>query len=245
MPIVQGGRTTYGQALGILMLDTRFPRLPGDVGNATTWPFPVRYKVVRGAHQGRIMGAEPDETLLAPFLEAARELQADGVRAITTSCGFLAVFQRELAAAVEIPVLSSALLQVPLAARLIGPHRKVGVLTERAANLTDRHFAGLGFSSSDVPLVVCGLPPEAYFPTVFIGDAPRADPARLEGEMVALATTALAEHPDIGAFVSECTNFVPWSAAMRRATGRPVFDLYALVTQVFAATVGEEFRGFL
>src|SRR5204863_5209415 len=104
MGIVRGGRTVYGQALGILMLDTRFPRLPGDVGNATTWPFPTHYKVVRDARQARIMGAEPDETLLEPFLAGALELEAAGVRAITTSCGFLAAFQRELAAAVSIPV---------------------------------------------------------------------------------------------------------------------------------------------
>src|SRR5688572_15199686 len=100
MALLRGGRTVYGQALGILMLDTRFPRPPGDVGNALTWPFPTQYRIVTGAHQQRIMGAKPDPTLLAPFLEAARDLEALGVRAITTSCGFLAAFQRELAAAV-------------------------------------------------------------------------------------------------------------------------------------------------
>ena len=245
MALIHGGRTTYGQALGILMLDTHFPRLPGDVGNATTWPFPVRYKVVRGAHQGRIMGAVPDETLIEPFVAAARELETDGVRAITTSCGFLAVFQRELAASVGIPVFSSALLQVPLASRLIGPDRKVGVLTERAANLTDRHFGGLGFSARDIPLVVKGLPPDAYFPTVFIEDARQADPARLEREMVDLAADLIREHPDVGAIVSECTNFVPFSAAMRRAAGVPVFDLHTLGVQLYYATVGAGFDGFL
>src|SRR5205807_10461921 len=104
-------RTIYGQALGILMLETRFPRPPGDVGNALTWPFPTHYRVVKGAHPSRIMGRDPDPGLLAPFLDAARELEAHGVRAITTSCGFLAVFQRELASAVSVPVVTSALLQ--------------------------------------------------------------------------------------------------------------------------------------
>src|SRR5215216_3062485 len=117
MTRLRGGRTVYGQALGILMLDTRFPRPPGDVGHAATWPFPVCYRIVQGAQPHRIMGETPDPALLAPFVEAARELEAAGVRAITTSCGFLAAFQRELAAAVSVPVLTSALLQVPLAAR--------------------------------------------------------------------------------------------------------------------------------
>jgi hypothetical protein len=242
---VHGGRTLYGQALGILMLDTHFPRLPGDVGNATTWPFPVHYRIVSGARQHRIMGAEPDESLLAPFLEAARELEQAGVRAITTSCGFLACFQRELAAAVGVPVLTSALLQVPIVAALLGPDRKVGILTERAANLTERHFQGTGWSSREIPCVVSGLPPDAVFPQVFIEDGLEAEPAVLERELVQLAAELVRQHPDVGAIVSECTNFVPFSQAMRRASGRPVYDLYTLVMQTFYATVGAEFHGFL
>ena len=94
MTRLRGGRTVYGQPLGILMLDTRFPRPPGDVGNATTWPFPTQYRIVKGADTTRIMGESPHPTLLDPFLEAARDLEAHGVRAITRICGFLAVFQR-------------------------------------------------------------------------------------------------------------------------------------------------------
>ena len=245
MPLIRGGRTVYGQVLGILMLDTRFPRLPCDVGNATTWPFPVRYQVVRGAWTHRIMGAVPDEALIEPFVEAARELEAEGVRAITTSCGFLAAFQRELAAAVGVPVLSSALLQVPLVARMLRPDQTVGVLTEQAENLTERHFEGLGFSSREVPLVMKGLAWGAYFPTVFIGDSAEADPERLERELVELSTALVREHPEVGAIVSECTNFVPFSGAMRKAAGVPVFDLYTLVMQVYYATIGAQPRGFL
>src|SRR5258707_8150985 len=103
MPLLRGGRTLYGIELGILMLDTRMPRIPGDVGNAETWPFPAHYIVVKGADTSRIMGKDPDPTLLAPFIDAARELEHLGVRAITTSCGFLAIFQRELQAAVGVP----------------------------------------------------------------------------------------------------------------------------------------------
>lgn len=244
MPLLEGGRTLYGQALGILMLDTRFPRPPGDVGNATTWPFPVHYKIVQGARPDRVMGWEPDPALLRPFVEAARELEVLGVRAITTSCGFLAIFQRELAAAVSIPVLTSALLQVPLAARLIRPDQRVGILTERE-DLTERHFQGVGWSARDVPVVVMGLPPDAVLPTVFIGNRPESDPSVLERELVALAERLVREHPDVGAIVLECTNFVPYSQAIRRAAGVPVFDLYTLVMPVYLATVGAEFRGFM
>ena len=43
------GKTIYGASLGILSLDTKFPRIHGDIGNAETWPFPVLYKIVEGA----------------------------------------------------------------------------------------------------------------------------------------------------------------------------------------------------
>jgi Asp/Glu/Hydantoin racemase len=240
MTLLRGGRTVYGQPLGILMLDTRFPRPPGDVGNATTWPFPTQYRIVKGADTSRIMGQEPDPTLLEPFVEAARDLEAHGVRAITTSCGFLAIFQRELAAAVSVPVLTSALLQVPIAARLLRPNQKVAVLTEQP-HLTERHFQGVGWSAQDVPVVLESLPPDAIFPTVFIGNSLECDTDVLECEMVELARRTVRDHPEVGALVLECTNFVPYSQAMRRATGLPIYDLYTLVMW---ATLGLEGRDF-
>lgn len=240
MALLRGGRTVYGQALGILMLDTRFPRPPGDVGNALTWPFPTQYRIVKGADTSRIMGAEPDPTLLEPFLEGARELEAHGVRAITTSCGFLAIFHRELAAAVSVPVVTSSLLQVPLVSRLLRPDQKVAVLTEQP-HLTERHFQGVGWSASEIPVVFTSLAPDAVFPTVFIGNNLESDTEVLEREMVELAQRTAREHPEVGALVLECTNFVPYSQAMRRATGLPVYDLYTLVTQTYLATVGHEF----
>src|SRR5579871_2367511 len=237
MTIVTGGRTVYGQALGILMLDTRFPRLPGDVGNALTWPFPTHYRIVANAHPGRIMGSEPDPGLLTPFCDAARELEAHGVRIITTSCGFLAAFQAELAAAVSIPVITSSLLQVPLVSRLIGTNRTIAVLTERP-HLTERHFRAVGWSAEEVPVKVVAMPPKAVFPTVHIDNAIAADPSILQAEMLDLASSAVSRYPDVGALVLECTNFVPFSQEIRRHVGLPVFDLYTVVMQTYLATIG-------
>jgi hypothetical protein len=236
-----GGRTLYGHALGVIMLDTVFPRVPGDVGNALTWPFPVRYRVVPGARISRVIGPEPDMSLLEPLFDAARELEADGVRAITTSCGLLAMFQRELAGAVSVPVLTSALLQVPLVAQLIRPDQRVGVLTARAAELGARHFAFAGWSADEAPVRIGELPPDAVLHTVFTDDATEADTDMLEAELVAAATALVDKHPDVAALVLECTNFVPFSQAIRAATGMPVYDLYTLVMQVYNATAGRDF----
>ena len=141
-----GGYTNYGQNIGILMLDTRFPRIPGDIGNAKTNPgIPIRYRVVRNARADRIMGQDPDPALLQPFIDAAKELEAEGCRAITTSCGFLAKFQKELAASVSIPVFTSGMMLAHLAKQMIGSDKKVAIFTERAWNITEEHFTSLGF----------------------------------------------------------------------------------------------------
>src|ERR1043165_1563272 len=92
-----GGKAIYGAALGILMLEARFPRIPGDMGNAGTWPFPVLYRVVRGASPELVVRRRA-EGLLERFLDAAQELVALGADGITTNCGFLSLFQAELAA---------------------------------------------------------------------------------------------------------------------------------------------------
>ncbi len=244
MQLLSGGRTLYGHAVGILMLDTRFPRPPGDVGNATTWPFPVRYRIVKGAESRRVIGTT-DPALLQPFIDAARELERDGVRMITTSCGFLAIFQPELQAAVTVPVLTSSLLQVPLAARLIRADQRVAIVTSRD-ELTERHYAGTGWSSKEIPVVVTVLPQDAQMTNVYSSKVPEvarpeADQDTLERELTDAATRTMREHPEVGAFVLECTNYVPYSGAIRRATGLPVFDLYTLVMQSYLATSGSEF----
>jgi len=240
VPILRGGRTVYGHALGVLMLESRFPRAWGDVGHARTWPFPVHYLVVEGATPSRVVGPEPDPNLLEQFVDGARALAADGVAAITTSCGYLAAFQRELAAAVDVPVLTSALLQVPLAARLIRPDQRVGILTERPL-LANVHYIGAGWSPGDIPVVVEALPDGAVFPTVFVDGGLEVDTDMLHGEMVEAATRLVQDHPEVGAIVLECTNFVPFSQAIRRATGRPVFDHYTLVMHAYLATTGVDF----
>lgn len=244
MSVLKGGRTLYGHALGVLMLDTRFPRPPGDIGNATTWPFPVRYRIVRGAHTFRVIG-ELEQSLRQPFVDAARELANEGVQLITTSCGFLAMIQPDLAAAVPVPVVASALLQVPLAARMIGSDRRVGILTP-SDELTERHFAGCGWSPDDIPVIVRPLRPDGLWSSVYARKTPEVaepevDTDVLEREVVEQIARLLADSPDVGAIVMECTNLVPYSQAVRRTFGLPVFDIYTAVMHTYAATIGHDF----
>ncbi len=230
-----GGFTNYGQDIGILMLDTSFPRPPGDIGNARSFDFPVRYKTVKGAVQSRIMGHAPDAALIQPFIEGARELERDGVAAITTSCGFLTPFQKELAAAVKIPVFASALIQAPLIHAMLPPGRKIGLFTERAQFITEGHFQGVGWSSRDIPVQVKGMKPDAVFPKVYIGNGPELDTDVLEAEMVGMAREFMNECPEAGAILFECTNMCPFSRAVREATGLPVFDINTMINWFWRA----------
>jgi len=230
---VFGGRTNYGEDIGILMLDTRFPRVPGDIGNARTFPFPVRYKIVRGASPARVV-MEGDPALLEPFIAAARELEAEGVRAVTTSCGFLAIFQKELAAAVKIPVFASSLLQVPFLYGLFGHQGKAGILTARKASLGTRHFEGCGIR--DIPLAIAGMDESPEFTRVFLrwgeGGAEEAplDLETAERELAEEARGLVARDPEVRFIVLECTNMPPFRKAIQEASGRPVYDIVTLVS---------------
>jgi len=238
--IVTGGRPFYGIALGMMMMDCKFPRVRGDIGNATTWPFPVMYRVVQGAVAERLARAEPDAELLQPFIDTARQLEADGVRAITTSCGFLAVHQPALAAAVSVPVFASSLLQVPMAASVIPPGRRVGIITAREV-LTEAHFNGVGWSSDQIPVVQIAPSEDTHFVATFVGDGLEADVNRIDREIADVALRLVRENPDVGAIVLECANLAPFGTSVRRVTGLPVFDLYTLGMHAYFTCVGTEF----
>lgn len=227
---LRGGYTTYGQDIGVLMLDTQFPRLPGDVGNNASYPnVHLRYKVVKNAYGTRIMGKNPDPELLRPFIDAARELEADGCKAITTSCGFLAAFQKELASAVHVPVFTSAMILVPLIQRMINPDQEIAIFTERAWNLTENHLNQLGFSTKDIPVVVTGMPEGSPFPGLFIENNLEEDLEVLEECMREMTIRNMKEHPNTGAIVFECTNMGPFSKVVQDIAKVPVFGLSQLV----------------
>src|SRR5215475_4708595 len=230
---VQGGFNQFGFTVGILMLDTQFPRIPGDMGNASTFPFPVRYQRVEGASPDLVVrrGAAG---LLPAFVDGARRLESEGVAAITTNCGFLAKFQRELAASVRVPVFTSSLLLVPLVHRLLPPGRRVGIMTVNAGSLTQEHLDGAGIGA-DVPIAITGMETEKEFTRVLLGDELVLDVDVAREEHLRVARRLVSDHPDLGAIVLECTNMPPYTADIQRETGLPVFDIVSLVTMVHAS----------
>jgi hypothetical protein len=225
--VARGGKAIYGAPLGILMLEARFPRIPGDMGNGTTWPFPVLYRVVRGASPERVVlrGASG---LLQDFIAAATDLVDLGAEAITTNCGFLSIFQREIAAAVGVPVATSALMQVPWVQATLPPGKRVGVVTVSAGSLTPAHLEGAGVPP-DTP--VAGTEGGCEFFRVLIGGEKQDLDIDLARQDVVEAGRSLVDrHPEIGAIVLECTNMPPYAAALQEAVGLPVYDIYSMIT---------------
>lgn len=227
-----------GPAIGIIMLDTVFPRIPGDVGNPDTFSFPVRYKMVKGANPTRVV-KDADPLLRQLFIDAAGELECEGIKAISTSCGFLAVFHRELVSAVNVPVFTSSLLQVHSAQALLKEEQKVGIITASRQSLTHRHLAGVGIQS--YPLAVIGMDKTEEFAAVFIEGKETIDVAKCRQEMVLAAQKLVESHPDVGAIVLECTNMPPYAKDIQKATGRPVFDVVTMIDYAYAAVVQQSF----
>lgn len=221
--------------IGILMLDTRFPRIPGDIGNPATFPFPVRYHRVPKASADRVV-RQGARDLLPAFIEGARALEREGVRAITTSCGFLARYQQELASAVSVPVFASSLILVPLVFRMLPAGKAVGILTIDSASLTPTELAGAGVPT-DMPVVVAGMDAEEEFHRAILEDRVALDVERSRAEHVRVASRLVATHPNVGAIVLECTNMPPYRADIQRATGLPVFDIVHLVILIHQALV--------
>jgi hypothetical protein len=229
---------TAAPALGILTLDTRFPRVRGDVGNPATWPFPVRLRVVHGASPERVVRGRA-AGLLDAFVAAGQALVDEGAGAIVTTCGFLALHQRELAARLPVPFAASSLLQLPMLARMLPARRRPGVITIDAAALTRDHLAAVG-ADPDTP--VAGVAPDGEFATTVLGNRPALDAAGAEREVLAAGEALIAAHPEVGAIVLECANMPPYAAALRARLGLPVYDMVDLGRALYAGLAATRSR---
>lgn len=228
--ILKGGYNYYGIPLGVISLESYFPKPVGHIKNAASFNFPVLYKTVQGATVARLI-AERDPALLEPFIQAARELEREGVRAITGSCGFLALYQQEIASAVSVPVFMSSLIQVPLVSRMLGKGQKTGVVVANKQALTAAHLSGVGITNEAI--VVAGMEDQAQFANVILhGRHNDLNMETFEQELTDVVGQLVAQNPDIGAIVLECTDLSHFSPKLQQRFQLPVFDLTSLAKMV-------------
>ena len=237
------GQTSYGEAIGIILMESFMPFPPGCPGNASTFSFPVRYEVVKGANMQRLV-YEGDPELLKPFVEAGWRLVDEGVKALTGNCGFMVLYHEFMAREFPVPVFMSSLLQLPFISRMLKPGEMVGIVTANGKTLTPKHLQ-IASHGNDIPVAVAGLEEQPGFYDAIHVEAGELDFEKVEAEVVAVTRDLVARHDNIKAILFECTDLPPYAAATQAAVGLPVFDFSTMINYVFSALVRRRFDGFV
>ena len=247
---VPKGRPIQGLAIGILMVDNLWaPYPPGTVNNASTYDFPVLYKIVEETAQWKVFNPEAEEDQRSPsvrdaLIKGAKELESRGVRAITGACGFFANFQKEVGAAVDVPVFLSSLCQIPLIRQGLKPGQKIGVMTAAGDLLGAEVFPQVDVDDiSD--LVIVGA--EDYGEFYWVRGTHHAghfNPFKVEQDLATLATQMVKDKPEIGAMLLECAAMPNYAWAIQNAIDLPVFDFFTLIDWMYKSVVRRPFAGF-
>ncbi len=239
----------YGMGLGVIILDDVYPGFPGDVRNASAYPFPIQYEVVKGVDIRALVVEEDKSPCLAPIQHAAKKLEQLGCRAIAAECGYFAYFQKKIAGFVDVPVFMSSLLQVPLAQQLIGPNRLVGLVAAERRYLKDAHLEAVGIKPGS-NYIVAGAEDEYDCPEFkhLWGDSDRTDPPgaiyeKAEKDFVRTAVSFYNDHPNMGAMVLECTGFQPFARAIQRKIDIPIFSWGTLLDYAYSVVVHRDYYG--
>jgi hypothetical protein len=233
---VTSGTYAAGIPVGIVMMETHVPYPPGSPNNAQTFDFPVSYAVVPGASMETLIYAPRFEELKESFLEAGRTLVDRGVRAVVGGCGFMVLFQEELANALPVPVYSSSLIQLPMIASTLNRDQSVGIITASGASLTPRHLE-IACRGMEVPHAIGGLEHRPAFKAAVHDQTGELDFTAVEAEVAAEARELQEKIPNLGAILLECTDLPPYAHAVRQATGLPVYDVNTLIDWAHHAVV--------
>lgn len=236
--ILKGGPNTYGADIGIMCLESYYYKVPGHIKNHHTFDFPVVYKVIDGATPAVVV-RDKCADLLPRFIAAAKELEAMGVKAITGSCGFMALLQDKIAAEVNIPVYISSVMQVPLISQMIGG-RKLGILVADKGSFTPDYLKIV--HGENVPVCIAGMIQHDEFRDVII-DRVRTDldMDKLRKDVLYEVGNLYEENPDMGALLIECTDLPPFAQDIQKLIKKPVFDILTLTEMVHAAVVRKDY----
>lgn len=242
-------RRCYGMGLGIMILDDVYPGFPGDVRNASAYPFPIQYEIVEGVDIQALVWAEDKSPCLEPIKTAAKRLERMGVRAIAAECGYFAYFQKEIAGYVDVPVFMSSLLQVPFAQQLIGPNKVVGIMAARKQFMTEAHLQAVGIEIGS-NYVIAGAEDEysnPYFESLWNANVrpavPMSNYEEAEKDFVAACVDFYQNHSNMGAMLLECTGMQPFARAVQRAIDIPIFSWGTLLDYAYSVVVHRDYYG--
>lgn len=220
---------SYGHDIGILMLDCFNPFVPGDVGNAYSYSYPVLYKLVPELSSPMVLAGE--DGAIKQMVEAALDLEKQGVKAITSDCGYMLHYQEVVSKAVKIPVMLSSLLQLPFIASTLHQDSAIGVICANGVRLNEK-LLQKAYPHRRVPVHVRGLENSTVFRGAFLEDTGFLDTDIVADEVRAVTRSLMKDHPEIGAILLECSNLPPYAHIVQAETGLPVYDFLTMIDHV-------------
>jgi len=242
------GRYIYGATVGILQLPANIPMLPGDLGNPTTFDFPVLYELIEEIDPFWVLAEEPHPVVMEKVIAACKRLTMQGVTTIIGNCGFFANYQPEVAESLDpgVQFFPSSLNQVPMLLISIGSNKKVGILTaSKKLLMPSPALKNVGVTDEDMKRIVVYGNEDGEQMKLVTGETGRFNPKALEKELVDLATKMIKEHPDVGAVVLECTEFPPYAHAIQNAIRRNVWDFVTMTNFMHAGAMRTPFTGWM
>lgn len=241
--------TCYGMGIGIMVLDDPYPGFPGDVRNASAFPYPIQYEIAGGVDNYTLVWCEDKTPCREPILRAAKKLERMGCRAIAAECGYFAYFQKDVAGYVGVPVFMSSLLQVPFIQQVIGPEQTVGIVCAQKRFLTEIHLTSVGIDLSS-NYIIAGAQDEYGCPEFDNlwdhekrPETPEIYYDKAETDMVRICREVVEQHPSIGALMLECTGMQPFARAVQQAVDLPVFSWGTLLDYAYSAAVHRDYYG--
>jgi ribosomal protein S16 len=242
------GRYVYGPTVGILQLPANIPMLPGDMGNPTTFDFPVLYELIEEIDPFWVLAADPHPEVMKKLIAACKRLTVQGVTTIIGNCGFFANYQPEVSNSLDpgVQFFNGSLMQVPMLLTSVGANKKVGVLTANAELLIPSPaLKNSGVSDKDMNRVVIVGNENGKQMKRITEETGSFNPKKLEQELVKLAVDMVEKHPDIGAIVLECTEFPPYAHAIQDATRRNVWDFVTMTNFMHAGAMRKPYTGWI
>jgi len=237
------GRRVGGIAIGVIQLSANIPMIPGNMGNASTFDFPLMYEPMEVTGD-MVVSSKPHPEVLKRSVEAGKRLEAQGVRAICGNCGFFANYQQQVAAELDVPFFSSSLLQIPLMLVSLRPDEKVGVITADGPKLSEAPALENCGVTDRSRVVIAGAENTSEMKRILTTSG-AYNPRKFELQLVEIAKQMVSDNPEIKAILLECTELPPHARAIQKAVGMPVWGFPSMVDWIYAGVVRRNFTGFI
>jgi hypothetical protein len=241
------GRNVSGVTIGLVQFRANLPMMPGNMGNATTFDFPMLYREMNSDNVLDVMAITPVQNFTDGVVEAAKWLELQGVSAIMGNCGFFGHYQKVVQEQIDTPFFSSSLMMLPMIVRSLPRNKKVGVLTANGPLLSSGPaMENCGLSPEDkanrVVVEGCGEDKEFAAAMACTGGY---NAALFEADVLSGIKRLMKKDKDICVIMLECTELSPHAVAVQKMVNMPVWDYTSLTKWIYSGCVRRPFVGHI